>query len=379
MKTPALFQPVTNRKGAVLIIVGAGIMGLLGMVALAIDLGYVYGVKGQLQATADACALVGANAMFPASSSTLVYPSPEPHFIEATASTITFAKESEVAGAKLTGQEIVVKTGYWNLDRATGNELEGTLTSPAGVCSKNENKECDTNAECGEAEACLMRKVPAVQVTMRKSVKTFFAKAAGFDEITPAVSAIAAIGYAKTARGIFPVALGKTRVDQYFGQRPMPNPPPLKTIKLPYGGPAAADDILAQWTTLPESDNSVPTMRKLLAASLEHAPDETAALPAMELGEAIWIQPGAKSELFQDIANNFIGRVVELPVVKDDQLGSNGKTAILGFVYFRIASASAPDQITGRFEPYFKDGDDNRTSGPGGPKYNALAHPLLVR
>ena len=379
MKTPALFQPVTNRKGAVLIIVGAGIMGLLGMVALAIDLGYAYGVKGQLQATADACALVGANAMFPASSSTLVYPSPEPHFIEATASTITFAKESEVAGVKLTGQEIVVKTGYWNLDRATGNELEGTLTSPAGVCSKNENKECDTNAECGEVEVCLMRKIPAVQVTMRKSVKTFFAKAAGFDEITPAVSAIAAIGYAKSARGIFPVALGKTRVDQYFAQRPMPNPPPLKTIKLPYGGPAAADNILAQWTTLPESDNSVPTMRKLLAASLEHAPDETAALPAMELGEAIWIQPGAKSELFQDIANNFIGRVVELPVVKDDQLGSNGKTAILGFVYFRIASASAPDQITGRFEPYFKDGDDNRTSGPGGPKYNALAHPLLVR
>jgi len=379
MKNPALFQPVTNRKGAVLIIVGAGIMGLLGMVALAIDLGYAYGVKGQLQATADACALVGANAMFPASSSTLVNPSPEPHFIEATASTITFAKEREVAGAKLTGQEIVVKTGYWNLDRSTGNELEGTLTSPAGVCSKNENKECDTNAECGEVEVCLMRKIPAVQVTMRKSVKTFFAKAAGFDEITPAVSAIAAIGYAKSARGIFPVALGKTRVDQYFAQRPMPNPPPLKTIKLPYGGPAAADNILAQWTTLPESDNSVPTMRKLLAASLEHAPDETAALPAMELGEAIWIQPGAKSELFQDIANNFIGRVVELPVVKDDQLGSNGKTAILGFVYFRIASANAPDQITGRFEPYFKDGDDNRTSGPGGPKYNALAHPLLVR
>ena len=379
MKNPALFQPVTNRKGAVLISVGLGIVGLLGMVALAIDLGYAYGVKGQLQATADACALVGANAMFPASSSTLVYPSPEPHFIEATASTITFAKESEVAGVKLTGQEIVVKTGYWNLDRATGNELEGTLTSPAGVCSKNENKECDTNAECGEVEVCLMRKIPAVQVTMRKSVKTFFAKAAGFDEITPAVSAIAAIGYAKSARGIFPVAIGKTMVDQYFAQRPMPNPPPLKTIKLPYGGPAAADNILAQWTTLPESDNSVPTMRKLLAASLEHAPDETAALPAMELGEAIWIQPGAKSELFQDIANNFIGRVVELPVVKDDQLGSNGKTAILGFVYFRIASANAPDQITGRFEPYFKDGDDNRTSGPGGPKYNALAHPLLVR
>ena len=380
MKTPALFQPVTNRKGAVLIIVGLGIVGLLGVVGLAIDLGYAYGVKGQLQATADACALVGANGMFPASSSTLVYPSPEPHFIEAKASMITFAKESEVAGAKLTDQEIVeVKTGYWNLDRSTGTELEETLTSPAGVCSKNENKECNTNADCGEAEACLMRKVPAVQVTMRKSVKTFFAKAVGFDEMTPAASAIAAIGYAKSARGIFPVAIGKTMVDQYFAQRPMPNPPPLKTIKLPYGGPAAADDILAQWTTLTENDNNVPTMRKLLAASLVHAPEETAALPAMKLGEAIWIQPGAKSELFQDIAGNFIGRVVELPVVKDDHLSSNGTTAILGFVYFRIASASAPDQITGRFEPYFKDGDDNRTSGPGGPKYNALAHPLLVR
>ena len=373
MKSPVLFQPAANRKGAVLIIVAAAILGLLGVVGLAIDLGCAYGVKGQLQAAADACALIGADQIFPGSSS-----SPEPQFIQAKGSTISFAKESEVAGKKLTDQEIVeVETGYWNLSpgRST-DELEETLTSHAGVCSEN-GDDCDSNSDCGEA--CLMRKVPAIKITMRKEVSTIFARVVGFEKLNQTVSAIAAIGYSKTARGIFPVAVGKGRVDQYFEQHPMPNPPPLKTIKLPYGGPAGSDSVNGQWTSLADNANDVPSMRTMIDHSLKDAPEGTASLPPMKLGDAIWIQPGAKSELFQHIASKCKDRVVELPVVQDDKLPNSGRAPIIGFVYFKIQDAHAPDQIIGHFEPYYKEAADNRTSGPGGPKYNALAHPLLVK
>lgn len=378
MKRAVRCQPVANDAGAIVVLVAAAILGLLGVIGLAIDLGNAYGVKAQLQAAADASALAGANSIFPASSSTLISTSPDPQFFQATRVTDTFAKESKVAGVKLTDQEIVeIKTGYWDLSRdQPADDLQQTVTPPAGKCSEN-GKGCDSNADC--SEACMIQKIPALRVTVRKSVTTFFAKFVGMTELNPEASAIAAIGYSKTARGIFPVAIGKTMVDQYFGQNPLPSPPPLATIKLPYGGSAGSSTAYGQWTSLATDKNDNQTMKDLMDASLKEAPEGTASLPGMKLGDGIWIQPGAKSDLFPYIATNFKDRVVELPVVRDNQLPNNGTAAIIGFVYFRISGASAPDQIFGQFEAYYKDGDQNSSGGPGGPKYNAIAHPLLVK
>ena len=366
MKTPAIWQPVANRNGAVIIIVALAILGLVGVVGLALDLGFTYGVKGQLQAAADASALAGADRIYPANTSTPLSSFPEPEWAGVKAATTAFVKQNKVAGLTLSDDDIVeIKTGYWNLDRDPDKIQEGG-TPPTGVCSENKNRSCTTSKECDEG--CLINDIPAIQVTLRKSLPALFSKAVGSDGFTPAVTAIATLGYPKTGRSIFPIAVTKCMVDSYFTQSPMPTPPAQIELGGPYN-PGGTNCNSGQWTSLNAGKSDVPTMKALMYSTLP--------LPPMKIGEQIWIDTGAKDGLFQDIENDFVGRVVELPVVKDAVLATNTKTPIIGFVYFRIkGTTKAPKQIYGHFEAYYK--DENRSS-PGGPKYNGVTHPMLVK
>ncbi len=52
-----------SERGAILFIVAACLVVLLGFMGLAIDLGHAYNNKSQLQSIADACALAGASAL----------------------------------------------------------------------------------------------------------------------------------------------------------------------------------------------------------------------------------------------------------------------------------------------------------------------------
>jgi Flp pilus assembly protein TadG len=53
-------RPITNQRGSVIVLVIAGMILLLGIAALAIDLGYLYTTRTELQNVADAAALAGA-------------------------------------------------------------------------------------------------------------------------------------------------------------------------------------------------------------------------------------------------------------------------------------------------------------------------------
>lgn len=61
---PPTKQILTGHRGAVLILVGILMFVLLGFAAFAIDLGYSYVIKNQLQNVADAAALAGASVLF---------------------------------------------------------------------------------------------------------------------------------------------------------------------------------------------------------------------------------------------------------------------------------------------------------------------------
>ena len=50
-----------NNRGQVLVILALGILALLGVAALAIDVGFLYTVRNELQRSADAGALAGAS------------------------------------------------------------------------------------------------------------------------------------------------------------------------------------------------------------------------------------------------------------------------------------------------------------------------------
>ena len=62
-KISAADAKLRSEKGAILFIVAACLVVLLGFMGLAIDLGHAYNNKSQLQSMADACALAGASAL----------------------------------------------------------------------------------------------------------------------------------------------------------------------------------------------------------------------------------------------------------------------------------------------------------------------------
>jgi hypothetical protein len=62
-KTSAADGKLRSEKGAILFIVAACLVVLLGIMGLAIDLGHAYNNKSQLQNIADACALAGGSAL----------------------------------------------------------------------------------------------------------------------------------------------------------------------------------------------------------------------------------------------------------------------------------------------------------------------------
>ncbi len=64
MATTSLRRRVKEEKGATIILVAVSMVVLLGMAALAIDVGYLYVVRGELQNAADSGALAGAQVLY---------------------------------------------------------------------------------------------------------------------------------------------------------------------------------------------------------------------------------------------------------------------------------------------------------------------------
>jgi len=64
MKTKGCFYRIGKQRGATAVVVAVSLLVLIGFAALAIDLGYLYVVKNELQNAADAGALAGAKALY---------------------------------------------------------------------------------------------------------------------------------------------------------------------------------------------------------------------------------------------------------------------------------------------------------------------------
>jgi len=167
---------------------------------------------------------------------------------------------------------------------------------PAGKCSGS-GTTCSSNDGCPQTEVCLIQDVPAVSVTVSKTVPTFFAKMVGVTSFQPKATAV--VMYAVTE----PVSIG--------------------------------DDIQ--------------------------------------------IAPGTKETLYHSIQKDFIGQVVQVPVVLDPMLNTNSKTSITGFMRFRIdrvIGSGANSQIAGHFVAYYA---DDGTEQPGGATGNSVTPPALVK
>ena len=356
-----------NNKGFSIVFVALTMFVIVGFVGLAIDIGHVYMVKGQLQNAADAGALAGAGVIYPANTSPPPVTFPPPNFAGARLSAAAFVKKNRAAGADLTDSDIeIIETGYWNLGQNPAG-MQPTTTVPAGTCSGSGNS-CTSNAGCAATEICLIQDVLAVLVTVQKSVPTFFANVVGFNAFSPRATAVAAIGFPRSGHP-FPMAINKCMTDHYFSQNPLPDPPTEITISGPYNHVAGCDT--GQWTSLTHNTNSDRVLRDLMYG--------TESSPPLYVGDDVHIATGNMTNLYNSIQRDFVGQVVQLVIVQDVDLSLNDTTEIIGFADFhidRVIGSGSSSQIVGHFLAYYT---DRNTSQLGGPIGNSVTPPALIR
>ena len=150
-----------NQSGAVAIIVAITITMLIGFTAMAVDVGYMYEVRRQLQSAADAAALAGAQEMM----------KPD-------------TDDSQI----LTKAEEYAKKNDFPIDLGTSQELWMHTAAPTTEIHRDPN--------------------PAyVKVTVEKKVDLFFARIFGMSDTNIAAQAKAQVVYITGAEGLVPWGL----------------------------------------------------------------------------------------------------------------------------------------------------------------------------
>lgn len=126
-----------NQKGFALIYIALMIVVLVALVSLAVDLGYVYVAKGQLQNAADAAALAGATQL------------PDVALVRSEAK--KFAEKNQAAGEQVVIIDEDIQIGNFNSSRDPANPFQANLTpynavqitarrDVAGAAAENQGK-----------------------------------------------------------------------------------------------------------------------------------------------------------------------------------------------------------------------------------------------
>ena len=365
MDTGHTITIIRNNRGFALVYVAIAIVALVGVLGLAIDLGHMYVVRGELQNAADASALAGAASLYkdPLSPGA----APALNFARAHTAATKFINENKSDGVSLTNGTIA--TGYWNLTNKS-------LGSPANPTPQD---------------------VPAVTALISRSagnnagpVPTFFARVFGTNE-APVSSrlAVAVSGFPGSADPnlVFPMALSRCFTD-YVLSRPKAQWPNPVFTNSPYG-PAGANCETGQWTSLKLDRNDPPTLFDLM----KNGNPETLAA-----GESIWIEPGVEGTVFH--TNKWPsfpagGIDVLVPIVDDTNinLSTKGERTITGFATFHISGTCGPGTGGGDCPPsssivcsskcvygYFVETHESYPgTRPGGSISNIVTPPLMVQ
>lgn len=315
---------LVNQEGAIAIVVALLFPVLLGLGALAVDIGHIVLVKAQLQNAADAGALAGGMGLLPFTGTP-----PQPNWPQAQAQATLYVTKNSADGQPLSACQSQLL--YWNF-----------VTNSLRPTQQNAND------------------APVIQVTVTKSetsgngpVQLMFAPIWGIFTSDVSATARAMLSGASSVptASAFPLAINQSVVNKYWDKQP-----PV-TINIGSGG------LGGQWTSFLINANDVPTIRGLL--------DKGNPSP-LQVGDSIYIQPGKKASLYGYAAEK-IGRTVLLAVVGDDYQ-SKTYTPILGFAAFLIKGTDQGGKtISGYFTPY-----QSPQSSPGGPAYGVFVPAKLI-
>ena len=168
-----------NENGATIVYVAVILAVLMMFTALAVDVGYLYGVRNELQDGADAGALAGASVLFDSDGS-----------LNRNAA---LEEGARVAEANKTGNlqitEKTVETGHWSFTTRTF-----TASTATEQVSWQERSAADLDLDPAFINAVRVR-------TDRSNTPSFFSKILGYDSYFVSTDAVAYIGFAGT---VFP-------------------------------------------------------------------------------------------------------------------------------------------------------------------------------
>ena len=345
-------------RGQSLILVALSLIVLMGFAGIAIDVGAMMLTRNELQNAADAAALAGAGALYQKN----VCPAPPascydnlPNWTRGHDSATNAVKPT--FGNKVTHVALdssVVTWGYWNL---TG--------TPAGMQSPTKSP-----LVTGDAAAIKVRIVKSPGQN-NGSLSLFLAPLMGINTQPMQASAVAVVAYPSSIapHESFPTAINncmytlfwdfatnQPKIDSLTGQ------PYVFRIGSSYHY-GACDS--GQWTSMFTDANDVPTVRDLI---------QNGNPTPVAIGDSIWIQPGTKNSLYNDV---IVPSTTLLPVVQDVSSSTHAKAMVMGFGPFMITASVGGSQkyIEGHFVAAY----EIPIATGGGPSFGAYVPPQLVQ
>jgi Flp pilus assembly protein TadG len=181
----ALGSPLDNQRGTVIVLVGVGMLVFLGVAALAVDLGYLYVVRNELQNAADAGALAGARVLYN-DNGTLV--NEGANQVAYDAATANRSDNAPVEVNWTSGNTGDIERGHWRF--ATRTFTPNASTTPVDLWNVSWD-ELDANENF----------INAIRVVARRQtnpVGLFFARIFGQQDARLSATAVAYIGFAGT-------------------------------------------------------------------------------------------------------------------------------------------------------------------------------------
>jgi Flp pilus assembly protein TadG len=335
---------IMERKGATAVIVALLLLVFLGITALAIDIGHMMMLKGELQNAADAAALTGARGLWPANLTSISDPdirSKYPKWEQGEALAKAAAASNRVEGISLdpNGGEVTAQAGVWNYTAKTFSPEHSSNTNSVRV------------------------------TTRRDDVQMYFAPIFNIFSKNMEASATAIMDFGVSLQASLPIVMNGKRIHYKT---------PLSSL---YPNPATTDNM--GWFALSE-DNSAntDTLRSYIPGDKDYHP-----LPALSIGDTIYINNGAIDALFQDLQRLIDSQPVNpdtgtqvldciLPIVETDSF--NHPTQIVDFASIRITGIKRgkDKHIEGYVLGFLSKGD--LLPGEGGGGGGALSRAALV-
>ncbi|MDE2341918.1 MAG: hypothetical protein KGL63_00770 [Betaproteobacteria bacterium] len=334
-----MLKTLHSQRGAVALIVAAALVGLLAIVALAVDIGHLLVVRNQAQNAVDAAALRGAAFLYSPGSNTPDFSPSGPAVTNATAAV-------PLNIAVTANDTVTVSANAWN------------ALSTAG--------------KTGDA---------AVQVSLTKQVPLYFAPFFGLHQSNVSATAIAIV-QSPTVLGPggvnMPLAIGACMYSLYWNSntnQPMNDPatgqPYVFQISSSYGygNPTCYS---GQWTPLSGSqDNSDSSIQNALA----HGNSST-----LKPGDSLWLQTGDENDLYNLVNNcsaagNRSCEYATAPVVTGIVTGSEQSITAMACLHILSATGGSGKYVTVQMST----GCAPKNASGSGASYGVVGPPKLAQ